>query len=493
MSLSPSTLIIVIVGYFLVLMSISYMTGREGDNQSFFTAKRKSPWLLVAIGMIGASLSGATFISIPGVVGAGGLNQSFSYMQVVFGYLVGYLVIATVLMPAYYRMNLTTIYEYLKKRFGVVSYKTGSFYFLLSRIIGASFRLFLVSIVLQKFIMDAYGIPFWMTVAITIILIWVYTYKGGIKTIVWTDTLQTVCMLSAVLLTISAILQGMDLGLADMISTVRQSDYAQMFFFEGGWQDGNNFYKQFTSGALIAIVMTGLDQDMMQKNLTCKTLGDAQKNMFTFSFILIFANLLFLSLGALMYIYADHIGMIIPTKTDQLYPTLALEHLSPFIGIVFLLGLIAAAYSSADSALTALTTSFCIDFLNFNESTESEAVKKKKRLKVHVGFSFILFAVIIIFKALNNDAIINALFVVSGYTYGPILGLFSFGMMTKRVVMDKYVLAVCLAAPIISYVLDKNSEAFFNGFKFGFLTLALNGLLTFIGLWIISKSQQSTS
>ncbi len=488
MTLSPTILIFVILGYFLVLMMVSFVTGRGGDNQSFFTANKSSPWLLVAVGMVGASLSGVSFISIPGVVGAGGLNQSFSYMQVVFGYLLGYLVIALVLMPAYYRLGLTSIYEYLEDRFGRVSYRTGAFYFLVSRIIGASLRLFLVSIVLQKFVMDHFGLPFWVTVALAIMLIWIYTYKGGIKTIVWTDTLQTVCMLTAVVLTIKAIMNGMDLGLSDLPATIQRSEYSQMFFFEGGWPDVNNFFKQFLSGALIAIVMTGLDQDMMQKNLTCKTLGDAQKNIFTFSIVLIFANLLFLSLGALMYIYSDFIGLAIPERTDQLYPILALEHLSPFIGIVFILGLIAAAYSSADSALTSLTTSFCVDFLNFKYTDKSEEEKKKTRLIVHVGFSILLFFVILIFKALNNDAIINELFVAAGFTYGPLLGLFSFGLMTNRKVRDKYVIWICLAAPIISYILNKNSEQWFNGLKFGFTILALNGLLTFIGLWAISET-----
>jgi len=488
MNLSPITLLIIIQAYFMVLMGVSFITGRQGDNQSFFTAKRKSPWILVAFGMVGATLSGVTFISIPGVVGAGGLNQGFSYMQVVLGYLLGYFVIATVLMPVYYRMNLTSIYEYLEDRFGIVSYKTGAGYFLLSRIIGASFRLFLVAIVLQKFVMDAFGIPFFITVAIAILLIWIYTFRGGIKTIVWTDTLQTLCMLTAVILTIASILNGLNLSFGDIIPTIKASDYGQMFFFEGGWQDNNNFFKQFLSGALLAIVMTGLDQDMMQKNLTCKSLGDAQKNMFAFSIALVIAKLAFLALGALMYIYAAQKGIEMPARTDQLFPTLALEHLSPFVGIVFILGLIAAAYSSADSALTALTTSFCVDFLHFNKSDQSEEQKKKTRLWVHVGFSVVLFLVIILFKALDNEAIINQLFLAAGFTYGPILGLFSFGLFTKKKVRDQYVLWVCLAAPLISFILNSYSEIWFNGFKFGFTILALNGLLTFIGLWFISKS-----
>lgn len=491
MSISPYILLAVIFGYFLLLMLVSSITSKGSNNESFFTANKKSPWLLVAVGMVGASLSGVTFISVPGTVGAGGLNMSFSYMQVVFGYLLGYFVIATVLMPAYYKLNLTSIYEYLEDRFGSVSYKTGAFYFLTSRIIGASMRLFLVAIVLQKFVLDQFGVPFWLTVVIAIMLIWVYTYRGGIKTIVVTDTLQTVCMLTAVVLTISAILKGMDLGFGDLIPTIRSSEYSQMFFFEGGWGDANNFFKQFLSGALIAIVMTGLDQDMMQKNLTCKTLGDAQKNMFTFSVVLIFANLLFLSMGALMYIYANQQGIDIPARADQLYPTLALEHLSPFIGIVFLLGLIAAAYSSADSALTSLTTSFCIDFLDFKKSKRTEEEKKRTRLIVHIGFSIILLLVILIVKSINRDSIINELFVAAGFTYGPLLGLFSFGLFTNRIVKDKYVIWICLATPLISFILNKNSAAWFNGLEFGFTILAVNGLLTFLGLLFISNSASS--
>ncbi len=485
--LSPSLVLGVIVAYFLFLIVISYITGRDANNETFFTANKKSPWLLVAIGMIGASLSGVTFISIPGVVGKGGTNMNFAYMQMVFGYLVGYLVIATVLMPLYYKMNLTTIYGYLRDRFGVVSYKTGAFYFLLSRVIGASFRLFLVAIVLQNFVMDQFGIPFMVTVALTIILIWVYTFRGGIKTIVWTDTIQTVCMLTAVILTIGAIGSAMDMSISGLWAEMKSAGYTELFYFEGGWSDPNNFFKQFISGALIAIVMTGLDQDMMQKNLTCKSLGDAQKNIYTFSFILIFANLLFLSLGALLYIYATKEGIAIPEKTDLLYPTIALNYLGPTVGVIFILGLIAAAYSSADSALTALTTSFCIDFLDFERKDRSESEKKSLRLKVHIAFSVLLFLVIVIFKALNNDAIINELFTAAGYTYGPLLGLFSFGMLTKRLVKDQYVWIICLAAPVLAYMINANSATLLGGFQFGFLIVALNGALTFLGLWVLSR------
>ena len=381
--MSPSLVIGLIGGYFALLIVVARLTSKDVDTQTFFTANRKSPWYLVAFGMIGASLSGVTFISVPGEVG----NSFFYYFQVVLGYLLGYFVIATVLMPLYYRMNLVTIYGYLEERFGFWSYKTGSAFFLLSRIIGASFRLFLVALVLQAAIFDALNVPFWVSVMITILLIWIYTFQGGIKTIVWTDTLQTFFMLATVIVVIVLITKDMGIGLGEAIDQIKASELSTTFNFE--WGSTRFFTKQFISGALIAIVMTGLDQDMMQKNLTCKTLKDAQKNVFWFSVVLIFANILFLSLGVLLYLFAADKGIIVPERSDLLFPTIALEHLGTTAGVVFLLGIIAAAYSSADSALTALTTSFCVDFLNFDEKTEER--KKKTRLKVHIGFSLILF------------------------------------------------------------------------------------------------------
>ncbi len=484
--LTPSIILGIIAGYFLVLLVVSYFTGRNADNAQFFLAGRKSPWFLVAIGMIGATLSGVTFISIPGAVGGGGVNNAFSYMQMVFGYLLGYLVIANVLLPLYYRLDLTSIYGYLEERFGFFSYKTGAAYFLLSRTIGASFRLYLVAIVLQGFVLGPLGIPFWATVLTTILLIWVYTFRGGINTIVWTDTLQTICMLSAIILSIIAIGQALETDFNGMVAMINKSQLSKVFHFEGGWGDPNNFFKQFFSGALITIVMTGLDQDMMQKNLSCRNLKESQRNMYTFSVVLVIANLLILTLGALLYIYASNIGLDIPEKTDQLYPAIALHHLPPGIGILFVLGLIAAAYSSADSALTALTTSFCVDFLDFEKWDAAESEKKKIRFRVHIGASVLLFIIILIFSAINRDAVINELFRVASYTYGPLLGLYAFGMFTERKINDKFVIPVCLLAPVISFVLDTYSVEWFNGFQFGFMILALNGLLTFSGLWIIS-------
>ncbi len=486
--ITTSVFITIIVVYFSLLILISHFTSRKSDNQTFFLNNRSSPWILVAIGMIGASLSGVTFISIPGVVGADGPNTQFSYMQMVMGYLLGYLVIATVLMPIYYRMNLTSIYGYFGERFGMNSYKTAAGYFILSRLLGASFRLYLVAMVLQLFVMDQFNIHFIWTVLITIVLIWVYTFRGGIKTIVVTDTLQTFSMLTAVVLTIWYIGKAMDLNsVGEIVDTIRQSEYSRWWFFDRGWNDPNNFFKQFISGALIALVMTGMDQDMMQKNLSCKNIISAQKNMFTFSIILFFANILFLSLGALLYIFAVTKGIDIPANTDQLYPVIALSHLPSVVGILFVLGLIAAAYSSADSALTSLTTSFCIDFLGFERRDKHEKWKKSTRLKVHIGFSFLTLIIIVAFKYLVDSAVINGLFIAAGYTYGPILGLFTYGILTRKKIKDKWVVLVCILAPIITYVIDRNSQIWLNGFQFGFTVLALNGILTIIGLMVITK------
>ena len=484
--ISPVALMATIIAYFFMLFLISYKTSKGADTQTFFTAKRESPWYLVAFGMIGASLSGVTFVSVPGWVA----DSQFSYLQMVFGYLMGYLVIATVLMPMYYRMNLTSIYTYLDERFGFVSYQTGAAFFILSRTIGAAFRLYLVAVVIQRFVMAYYGIPFWLTVAMTILLIWVYTFRGGIKTIVWTDTLQTLCMLLAVICTIFAIGQAMDLSLAGLVDTVKASPYSQVFYFEGGWGDSKNFFKQFLAGAFMAIVMTGLDQDMMQKNLTCKSIGDAQKNMFWFSIVLVLANILFLSLGALLYVYSAQLGVAIPERSDLLYPTIAFNHLPGFVSILFILGLIAAAYSSADSALTSLTTSFCVDILGFGKKGRTESQKKKTRQLIHISFSVLLFIVILIFYGINNEAVISAIFKVAMYTYGPLLGLYAFGFFTQGAVIDKLVPLVCLASPFLTYIINANSENWLGGYKFGFELLLLNGLITFLGLALLYKNKK---
>tara|TARA_B100000886_G_scaffold315490_1_gene253471 strand:- start:1509 stop:2921 length:1413 start_codon:yes stop_codon:yes gene_type:complete len=468
--MSPTLILSIIAVYFLVLILISYFTGKSDSNDAFFLGNKQSPWYIVSFGMIGATLSGVTFISVPGWVA----NNQFSYMQMVFGMTAGYLVIANVLMPIYYRMNLTSIYAYLGDRFGESTHQTGAFFFLLSRTIGASFRLYLVANVMQIAIFDAWNVPFWLTVSLTIILIWIYTFRSGIKTIIWTDTLQTLFMLSAVGVSIWLISDKMGLDLVELSHIVRESQYSQVFFWEGK----QHFLKQFLSGAFLAIVMTGLDQDMMQKNLSCRSLSDAKKNMYSFSLVLIVVNIFFLALGAILYLYCEQIGMDV-NKGDDLFPLVALKaDLGLGVGIFFILGLIAAAYSSADSALTSLTTSFCIDFLIIEQKDKIQQVQTRKW--VHVGFSLVLVLAILIFKAINDDSVISALFKVAGYTYGPLLGLFAFGIFTKWNVKERSVPIVAFLSPVIAYIIQLY-------IPFGFELLMVNGGITFLGLCLLIK------
>ncbi|MCX7547605.1 sodium:solute symporter [Xanthomarina sp. F1114] len=477
--MTPTQIILLIISYFGVLVLISYFTGKKSGNDAFFKGNKQSPWYLVAFGMIGASLSGVTFISVPGWVEA----SQFSYMQVVLGYVVGYLVIGTILLPLYYKLNLTSIYTYLEERFGDYSYKTGALFFIISRVVGASFRLFLVANVLQVILFDEIGIAFWQTVIITVLLIWLYTFKSGIKTIVWTDTLQTLFMLIAVGVTIYFVSDELGLTSGNVLSYVLDSDLSKTFFFDD-FKSSDYFWKQFISGAFIAIVMTGLDQDMMQKNLTCKTLKDAQKNMFWFTIVLTIVNFIFLSLGLLLTVYAEQNG--IDAHKDELFPLLAKNYLGTGVFIFFLLGLIAAAYSSADSALTALTTSFSIDILNIEKKLDEKA-QVAKRKQIHVLFSIILILVIVSFKyVIKDESVIAKLFVFAGYTYGPLLGLYAFGLFTKWQVKDKIVPIIAILSPILSYVISVLSAKYLN-FEFGFFILILNGLLTFLGLLMIKK------
>lgn len=479
--MSPLAIVGIILGYFILLVAISYFTSKGADNESFFTGNKNSKWYLVAFGMVGASLSGVTFVSVPGWV----QNSQFSYMQMVFGYLVGYFIVANVLMPLYYRLNLTSIYTYLEQRFGFWSYKTGAFYFLLSRIIGASFRLFLVASVFQIAVFDSWGVPFWVTVAITILLIWIYTFKGGIKTIVWTDTLQTFFMLSAVGITIVVIGLQLDWSFADMISQVNHSEYSKLFFFEN-WNDKQYFFKSFLSGVFITIVMTGLDQDMMQKNLSCKNIKEAKWNMYAMSVVLVVVTFVFLFLGALLFLYANQKGIEIPSRTDELFPMLATGgYLGYTVAVCFILGLIAAAYSSADSALTALTTSFCVDILEVKKKALNQQTQLRQR--THIGMSVVLFLVILLFELINDDSVVDALFKAASYTYGPLLGLYAFGLFTKYNVVDRFVPLICLLSPIFCYILNLNSEAWLGGYQFGYDLLIVNGGLTFLGLFLIRK------
>ncbi|MBF8964183.1 sodium:solute symporter [Pontibacter sp. FD36] len=476
--MSATLIISLIIGYFCILILISFLTGKSTDSDTFFLANRKSPWYVVAFGMIGATLSGVTFVSVPGMV----RDLQFTYMQLVLGYLAGYVVIATVLLPLYYRLNLVSIYTYLDQRFGFWSYKTGAGFFLLSRTLGAAIRLFLVASVLQLAVFDEMGIPFAVTVGITILLIWAYTFRGGMKTIIWTDTFQTTAMLLAVGVSIWVVSDELNMGFQGMVDTISASEYGKVFNWE--YKENTYFLKQFFSGAFITIVMTGLDQDMMQKNLSCKNIGEAQKNMFWFSVILVVVNVMFLSLGALLYLYASAKGIALPARGDDVFPFLALNHFPAVVGIAFILGIIAIAYASADSALTSLTTSFCVDFLNFKERSEHERVRL--RYVVHIVFSVIMMLVILAVNEINSQSLISTLLQVAGYTYGPLLGLYTFGLYTSRQVRDRFVPAICLVAPLLTYIISANSVEWFNGYTFGFEVLILNGFLTFVGLWGVS-------
>lgn len=482
--MNPLLIAGIIAAYFALLILISYLTGKKADNETFFRGNKRSPWYIVSIGMIGASLSGVTFISVPGWVGSTGLT----YMQMVMGYFLGYLVIAHVLLPLYYQLNLTSIYTYLDQRFGFWSYKSGAVLFLLSRTVGASARLYLMANVLQIAVFESFNVPFEVTVLLTIFLIWLYTFRGGIKTIIWTDTLQTLFMLLSVGIAVVMITRALDLSFVDMVRTIANSDYSKLFEFDD-WSSKQHFLKQFLSGAFITIVMTGLDQDMMQKNLTCRNLKEAKRNMYWYGFSFVPVNLLFLSLGVLLFLFANKIGMAIPDSADDLFPIIATKgYLPATVGIFFILGLVAAAYSSADSALTSLTTSFSIDILRVDTKSEKQA--QRTRLKVHIAFSFLLALVILLFKAYNDDSIISTIFNIAGYTYGPLLGLYAFGLFTKIEINDKWVPLVVIVAPILTGVIDYNSELWF-GSAMGFEKLMINGGITFIGLLCLTCTNKN--
>jgi Na+/proline symporter len=478
--MKPLLILIIFLAYTILLFTVTWITARKANNQSFYIGNRISPWFVVAYGMIGASLSGVTFMSVPGWV----KETQFSYMVVVFGYLFGYFVIALVLLPLYYRLKLTSIYTYLDQRFGFWSYKTGAGFFILSRILGASLRMFLVINVLQIFVFDAWNIPFWVNVLIFITLIILYTLKGGIRTIVWTDTLQTTFMLLAVVLSVVYISKELGSPVFKLAKTVLDSSVSKMFITD--WHNERFFIKQFLSGMFITISMTGLDQEMMQKNLSCRNLKEAQKNMFTFSGVLVFVNFLFLVLGAFLLFYARSKNITV-ALTDDLFPTIAFNYLIPVAGIVFLVGLISAAFPSADGALTSLTTCVSLDLLGLERREGmTEKAKTKARYMVHISIAIIFFICILIFRSLNDRAIIDKLFTIAGYTYGPLLGLYSFGLFTKRQVNDRFTPFIAVLSPVACYFLSMYSVELFNGYKFGFELLLLNGFLTFMGLWIFS-------
>ncbi|QCW99269.1 sodium:solute symporter [Aggregatimonas sangjinii] len=484
--MTPTNILFLIGGYFLLLLAISYFTGKNDTNDDFFKAGNKSPWYLVAFGMVGASLSGVTFISVPGWVEA----SQFSYMQVVFGYLLGYIITAYVLLPVYYRQNVTSIYQYLDDRFGFVSYKVGAVSFFVSRVLGAAFRLFLVAIVLQQFVFDELGVPYEVTVIISVLLIWIYTFKGGIKTIVWTDTLQTLFMLLSVGLSIYFILDKMEWGLFEFLNSNELKQYSKTIFVDD-WLAKDHLLKSFLGGMFVTICMTGLDQDMMQKNLTVSTLKDSQKNMLSFSVVLVLVTFVFMLLGALLFIYAGKNGIALPMmdgkpKSDLLFPQIALKSdLGITVAVTFMLGLIAAAYSSADSALTSLTTSFCVDFLGIEKKPETN--RKRLRKYTHVGMSILLILVVILFKHVLDTNVIDGLLKVAGYTYGPLLGLFAFGIFTSYEVHDKWVWVVALSSVLVTIGLANIEPENLGGYSFGYELLPINGLITFLGLWLIRK------
>jgi len=487
--MTPLFIALLIGSYFLALIGISYLTKTDNSNTTFFTGDKKSPWYVVAFGMIGASLSGVTFISVPGWV----QSSQFSYMQIVFGYFFGYIVIAYLLIPLYYRLNITSIYEFLHGRFGKTSHKTGALFFFISRILGASFRLFLVASVLHHFIFKEWGVAFEITVILSVFFVWLYTKSAGIKTIVWTDTLQTFFMIAAVIITLIIMLHELQWSLNDLFTSVEFKQYSRVLFSDD-FNDRKHFLKSFLGGMFIAIAMTGLDQDMMQKNLTCKNTKESQWNVLSLGFVLIFINAIFLVLGAVLFIYAEKTGIQIPIvngaiKTDLLYPEIALNsQTSIVLSIVFILGLIAAAFSSADSALTSLTTSFCIDIIDIK--TKKESIQRSTRKKVHIGVSLLLILIIIIFNYFLKANVISSLLQIASYTYGPLLGLFAFGIFTKHKIWDKGVLVVSIISVICTYIINDNSKDWFNGYVFGYELLILNGFISFLGLCLLIKREK---
>jgi Na+/proline symporter len=489
--MSPALILTVIGIYFAVLFIISYCTTRKIDNQSFYLGNRRSPWYVISIAMIGTSISGVTFVSVPGYV----INAQFSYIQMVLGFVVGYFVVAHVLLPLYYKLNLTSIYGYLQQRFGFVSYKTGAVFFLISRTLGSAFRLYVVAVVLQKALFDAWHIPFYITVAATILLIFLYTRKGGIKTVIWTDTIQTIILVGTVVLCLYQLTKSMNLNFSGMIERIVNTPALSRIWFFDNWESKYYFFKQFFAGVFTTITMTGLDQDQMQKNLSCKNLKDAKKNMYSYSLAFLPINLVFLSLGVLLVLFAQQHGIVLPEHTDDLFPMIATGinpetgtlYLGVITSVLFILGILSAAYSSADSALTALTTSFTVDILGIKNDDPN---LKRKRMYVHIGMAIFLGIIIVLFRAINNQSVIESIYTVAGYTYGPLLGLFAFGIFTKRKIYDRLTPLIAICSPVLCYVISANSDKWFFGYKFGFEILILNGFITFLGLYCLSLNSK---
>ncbi len=496
--MQPITILSIIIVYFGILILISRMVSKkDGSNDTFFKANKNSKWYLVAFGMIGTALSGVTFISVPGEVGSPN-GEQFKYFQFILGNAIGFIIIAKVLLPLYYRLNLTSIYGYIEERLGYYSYKTSAMIFLISRTIGSAFRLYLVVIVLQRYVFDSFGIPFWLTVLISLLLIFAYTYKGGLKTIIITDTLQTFFLVSSVFFTIYFICDSLGLSLPQAFETVKESGYSKIFFFEDFIGSRFHFVKQILGGIFVTIAMVGLDQDLMQKNLSCKNIGEAQKNMFTFTGIFVIINLFFLGVGALLYIYANKNGIAVPTdamgnpRTDLLFPEIAFNYLTLVPSVIFLLGLTAATFATTDSALTALTTSFCVDFLGMDKEINSGKTNMvRTRHMVHVSFSLLMFLVIIVFNALNDASVVSMIFRIASYTYGPLLGLYSFGLFMKNyAIKDKLVPFICIASPLITLFISMNSSKFLGNYVFDNELIIVNGLITFVLLLCVSSKKQ---
>lgn len=482
--MSPTLLFCFVIAYFALLLGVAWFTSRKSDNESFFIGNRKSNWMLVAFGMIGTSLSGVTFISVPGAVGA----NAFTYFQIVIGQLIGYFVIAFVLLPVYYRLNLTSIYHYLDTRMGPRAYKTGAGFFVLSRTLGATARLYIVVKILQDAILDGMHVPFWLTALVILVMILLYTYEGGVKTIVWTDTLQTACMLAGLVICVSYVLDGLHLSFAESLSQLDARGLSTIFSTDVN--SAKFFAKQILAGVFIAIAMTGLDQEMMQKNISVKTLADSQKNIVTMSIIMLGVVLLFLYLGGLLSMYAPTVGV---TETgDKIFPAVVLGHLPAMVQVIFVIALISALFPSADGAITALTSSFCIDILCINRRSDmNEAQKTRLRHQVHIGFAVLFLLLIMVFKWADNPSMIGLILKLAGYTYGPLLGLFAFGILTSRIVTDRYVPAIAIAAPIICFAFDKYQSVLFGKYEVGLELLIINGALTFGGLWLVSSSRNA--
>ncbi|MEO0065436.1 MAG: hypothetical protein RI983_762 [Bacteroidota bacterium] len=480
--MSPLLLFSFVIGYFLILLAVAWYTGKNSDNHSFFIGNKNSNWMLVAFGMVGTSLSGVTFVSVPGAVA----KESFAYIQITLGYLIGYTMIAYILLPLYYRLNLTSIYHYLSSRMGFNAYKTGSSFFILSRTLGATARLYLVVNILQEAILNSFHVPFWATTLIILIMILLYTYEGGVKTIVYTDTLQTTCMLAGLVICVFYILNQMDMGFGESLQAMNERGYSTIFVTD----PNSKFYfvKQIIAGAFITVTMTGMDQEMMQKNISVKTLKDSQKNVMSMAITLATVIVIFLFLGGLLYLYAERLN--IDATGDKIFPELAMGHMPPIVSVIFIIALISALFPSADGAITALTSTFCIDIIGIQRRADlSEAAQKKIRQRVHLTFAAIFLVFVLVFKWVNDPSMIGLLLKIAAYTYGPLLGLFTFGIMTKRVVTDKWVPFVCVAAPILCFILDKFQKDLLGSYEVGLELLIINGALTFIGLLLISKKK----